>query len=321
MKKIFITRDLPGNIDKFLKKKGFDVKVYKGKSPIAKKELIRHGADCDALICLLTEKIDREIIDSLPNCKIIANVAVGYNNIDVEYASGKKIIVTNTPDILTDATADLSMTLILSAARRVVEGEKMMRSLSFTGWDPNMLLGIELKDKFLGIIGAGRIGKAVAERGKAFGMKILYSDSKRVPFMEEKMGGKKLPLKALLKKADVITLHVPLNEKTRHMLNNKNLPLLKKSTILVNTSRGEIIEEKYLINMLKKKKLFAAGLDVYENEPEINPELVKLENVVILPHIGSATLETRSRMALLAAENASLVLKGKSPKTPVNRIF
>ena len=318
--KIFITRNLPGGIDLMLKKKGFDVKVFKGKNPVSKKELIKHGADADAVITLLTDRIDREVIDGLKKCRIIANVAVGFNNIDVDYASEKKIIVTNTPDILTDATADLTMTLILSAARRVVEGEKMMRSLSFTGWDPNMLLGIELKDKYLGILGAGRIGKAVAQRGRAFGMKILYADNKRVPFMDD-LGGKKVSLNSLLKKGDVISIHIPLNEKTRYLLNSKNLPLLKKSCILVNTSRGEIIEERYLINILKKKLIFAAGLDVYENEPEINPELVKLPNTVLLPHIGSATLETRSRMAQLAAENAALVLKGKSPKTPVNRIF
>lgn len=318
--KIFITRNLPGGIDLMLKKKGFDVKVFKGKNPVSKKELIKHGADADAVITLLTDRIDREVIDGLKKCRIIANVAVGFNNIDVDYASEKKIIVTNTPDILTDATADLTMTLILSAARRVVEGEKMMRSLSFTGWDPNMLLGIELKDKYLGILGAGRIGKAVAQRGRAFGMKILYADNKRVPLMDD-LGGKKVSLNSLLKKGDVISIHIPLNEKTRQLLNSKNLPLLKKSCILVNTSRGEIIEERYLINILKKKLIFAAGLDVYENEPKINPELVKLPNTVLLPHIGSATLETRSRMAQLAAENAALVLKGKSPKTPVNRIF
>ncbi len=319
--KIFITKNLPGGIDVILKKKGFDVKVYNGKKPVTKKEIIKYGADADAVITLLTDKIDREVIDGLKKCRVIANVAVGYNNIDVDYASKKKIIVTNTPDILTDATADLTMTLILSAARRVVEGEKMMRTLSFTGWDPNMLLGIELKDKNLGIVGAGRIGKAVAQRGRAFGMKILYADNKKVPFMDEEMGGKKVSLSSLLKKADIVSLHVPLNERTRYLLNRKNMPLLKKSAIIVNTSRGEIIEEKYLIYMLKKRLIFAAGLDVYENEPRINPELVNLPNAVLLPHIGSATQETRSRMALLAAENAALVLKGKSPKTPVNRIF
>jgi len=319
--KVFITRKLPGNIDEMLLKKGFDVKVFKGKNGISKKELIKNGSDADGLICLLTDKIDREVIDSLKKCRIIANVAVGYNNIDVNYAAEKGIIVTNTPDILTEATADLTFTLILAAARRVVEGEEMIRTRSFTGWDPNMLLGVELNGKTLGVIGAGRIGTAVAKRAAAFGMKIIYADSKHNQVIDKKLGGKKVSLAKLLSTGDVVSVHIPLNKETHHLLNKDNLKFLKRSSILINTSRGEIIEEESLIKLLKGKRIFAAGLDVYENEPKINEKFLSLKNVVLLPHIGSATLETRSNMASLAAENALAVLKGKSPKTPVNRII
>lgn len=315
--KVFVTKLLPGNIEKKLKEKGITVSVYKGNTPITKEELIRKSADADALICLLTEKIDRDVIENLRKCKIIANVAVGYNNIDFEFAREKGIIVTNTPDILTDATADLTMTLLLAAARRVVEGENMMRTNSFTGWDPNMLLGIELKNKVLGIIGAGRIGKAVSYRAKAFGIKIIYSDKSRILTFEKDTKAKKVSLNALMKNADFISVHVPLNKETFHLINRENLKLVKKSGIIINSARGEIIDEAELIKFLKLGKIFGAGLDVYENEPIINPELRKLKNVVLLPHIGSATLETRSNMALLAAENVIRVLSGKKAKTPI----
>jgi glyoxylate reductase len=318
--KVFITKKLPGGIELLLKKNGHVVSVHNGKEAITKKELIKKGANADAVISLLTDKIDKEVIDSLKKCKIIANAAAGYNNIDSNYAAEKKIIVTNTPDILTDATADLAMTLMLAAARRVVEGEKIMRSGSFKGWVPDLLLGVELRNKVLGIVGAGRIGSGVARRAKAFGMKIIYTGHKKNALLEKELDAVKVSLNQLLKKADVISLHLPLTAETFHLLNKDNMKLMKKSAILINTSRGEVIDEKVLVTILKKKAIFAAGFDVYENEPHINTELLKLDNTVLLPHIGSATLETRSNMALLAAENVLVVLKGKTPKTPVNRI-
>ncbi len=316
--KVFITKKLPGNIEQLLKKKGFKVSVHKNEKPISKDELMKKSADADALICLLTDKIDKEVIGNFKNCKIIANVAVGYNNIDVAYAKEKRIIVTNTPDILTDATADLTMALLLAAARRFVEGEEMMRTGRFTGWEPNMLLGIELKNKILGVIGAGRIGKALSYRAKAFGMKIIYADKGKKQSFEEEVCAKKVSLNMLMKKSDFVSVHVPLNKETYHLLNKDNLKLLKRNAVLINSARGEIIDELELIKILKAKRIFAAGLDVYENEPKINPGLLKLKNVVLLPHIGSATLETRSKMALLAAENVIMVLKGKSALTKLN---
>ncbi len=317
MKKIFITRELAGNAETFLSQKGFKVNVFQKDRAIKKSELLKEAADADALITLLTDKIDRKIIDSLPKCKIIANCAVGYNNIDVEYAKSKKIVVTNTPEILTDATADLTVALILACARRLGEGEKMMREGRFKSWKPQLLLGIELTGKTVGIIGAGRIGFAAAKRLKPFGTKIIYFDRNRREKFENELGAKKVTLNSLLKKADIISIHLPLSKETHHLLDKTNLKLMNRNAVLVNTSRGEIIDEKFLISLLQKKKIFAAGFDVYEGEPEINPDLIKLKNVFLLPHIGSATFETRSGMAMLCAKNVASVLRGKKPVTPV----
>jgi glyoxylate reductase len=317
MKKVFITKKLPGSPEKFLREKGFKVSVYAGKDNISKNELMKLGKDADALITLLPDKIDKEIIDSLPNCKIIANCAVGFNNIDVQYAQSKKIIITNTPDILTDATADIAVGLVLCCTRRFYEGEKMMRGNLFTGWKPDMLLGIELKGKKVGIVGAGRIGRAVATRLKAFGMEILYFNRSKKDDFEKETGVKKVSLNNLLKNSDIISLHLPLTDSTYHLLNKDNMKLLKKTCVLVNTSRGEVVDEKFLIKLLQQKKIFAAGFDVYEGEPKINPNLLKLENVFLLPHIGSATVETRSAMSKLCAKNIFNVLKSKPAITPV----
>ncbi len=317
MKKIFITRELAGNAETFLSQKGFKVNVFQKDRAIKKSELLKEAADADALITLLTDKIDRKIIDSLPKCKIIANCAVGYNNIDVEYAKSKKIVVTNTPEILTDATADLTVALILACARRLGEGEKMMREGRFKSWKPQLLLGIELTGKTVGIIGAGRIGFAAAKRLKPFGTKIIYFDRNRREKFENELGAKKVTLNSLLKKADIISIHLPLSKETHHLLDKTNLKLMNRNAVLVNTSRGEIIDEKFLISLLQKKKIFAAGFDVYEGEPNINPDLIKLKNVFLLPHIGSATYEARSGMAMLCAKNVASVLSGKKPVTPV----
>lgn len=315
--KIFITQELPGNVEELLIKKGFEVEVFRKNRIISKSELIRRAEDADGLICFLTNTIDKEVIAKLKNCKIIANVAVGYNNIDFKFARSKNIFVTNTPGILNDATADLTVALILSCARRLREGDIFTRSNKFKAWMPKLLLGIELAGKTVGIIGAGRIGTEVAKRLIPFKTKIIYYDRSVKKDFEIETGAKKVSLNYLLKNSDFISLHVPLNDKTYHIINKENLKLLKSSAILVNTSRGEVIDEKALINILKRRKIFAAGLDVYEGEPVINKELFKLDNAILLPHIGSATIQTRSRMALLAAKNVISVLKNKPPITPV----
>ena len=315
--KVFITRKLPGNVEKLFRQKGIQVKVYQKDKPIPPSELIKEAKNADGLIPLLTDRIDRKFIDKLTKCKVIANYAVGYNNIDVAYAKSKGIIVTNTPDILTNATADLTMALILSCARRIPESDQFTRKRKFKGWKPQLLLGIELGGKTLGILGAGRIGRETAHRAKAFGMKIIYYDTEKNIQFEIETGAVKVSLNSLLKKSDVISVHLPLNDKTHHILNHKNLIYLKRSAIIINTARGEIIEENALISFLKKEKIFSAGLDVYENEPNLNKEFYKLSNVILLPHIGSATIEARTGMAELAAKNVLNVLTGKDPITPV----
>ncbi len=316
-KKIFITGQIPVIAVNLLNKKNYKIVVYNKNAKITKEELVKNVSDANAVISLLSDKINSEVIDRMKQCKIIANYAVGFNNIDVEYAKSKNIIVTNTPDVLTDSTADLAIALALVCARRVIEGEKLIRSKKFKGWKPRLLLGIELKNKNFGILGAGRIGSAAAVRAKAFGANITYCSKSKKEELEIKTGAKKVPLNKLLKDSDFISVHLPLNSKTFHLLNKQNLKLLKKTSILINTARGEIIDEKELIKILKKRKILAAGIDVYENEPIINPELLSLNNVVLLPHIGSATEDARNAMAELAAKNVINVLEGKSPITPV----
>ncbi len=315
--KAYFTFQLPLVAEELLAKAGIDFEVNRSGKILSKKSLIKKAHDCDALVTLLADVIDKEVIDNLPNCKVIANYAVGYNNIDVDYARSKGIVVTNTPGILTDATADLTMALILATARRIPEAEKFVREGKFKGWKPELLLGVDLKKKYLGIIGMGRIGFAVAERAKAFGMKILYYSRSPNIKAEEELGARKVSLNKLLKTSDFVSLHVPLTPKTKNLLSKERLELLKPTAILINTARGEVVDEKHLISMLRKKRILAAGFDVYENEPQINPQLLKLKNVVLLPHIGSATVETRSAMAELVARNVIAVLTGKKAITPV----
>ena len=315
--KIFITREIPEAGILLLNKKGFEVSVYKIDQPIPQKELLKHIKDCDAIISLLTDKIDKEVIDQMKNCKVIANYAVGFNNIDIDYAKSKGIIITNTPDVLTDSTADITMALVLACARQLTQSEQFVRDKKFVGWKPKLFLGVELKDKYFGIMGAGRIGTAVAKRAQAFGCKILYYSSSKNSFIEKEYGAKKLSLNAILKKSDILSIHLPLNNKSYKLLNAGNLILLKKSAIVINTARGEIIDEKFLLSMLKQNKIASAGFDVYENEPLLKPEFLTLRNVVLLPHIGSATNEARNNMSLLAAKNVIAVLSGKRAVTPI----
>ncbi len=317
MKKVFITGNIPECAENFLKKKNLSVVKFQKEKLIAKNELLKNVSNADAVISLLNTKFDNEVIDQMYNCKIIANYAVGFDNIDVEYAKSKNIIVTNTPDVLTDSTADLAFTLALSCARHVLDGEKLMRENKFKGWTPKLLLGVELRNKTFGILGAGRIGTATALRAKAFGTKIIYYSRNKNIELEKQTSAKKVSLNFLLKNADFISIHLPLNNQTKYLLDKEKLKLLKKEAILINTARGEIVDEKALINILKENKIFAAGLDVYENEPNVNPDLLKLKNVTLLPHLGSATEDTRNSMAMLAAKNVAAVLSGKKPLTPV----
>jgi len=315
--KVFITYKIPNIAEKILREKGFTVSVNRSGKILTKEELIRKGKNADALITLLSDKIDREVIDNLNKCRIIANYAVGYNNIDVEYAKSKGIVVANTPGILTDATADLTMALILACARRLPEGERFVREGKFEGWKPELLLGLDLKGKTLGIVGMGRIGFAVGQRAKAFGMKVVYFNRTRKANAENELNAKKVSLEKLMKVSDVVSLHLPLTAETRGIIDKNKLNLLKPTAILINTARGEVLDEKHLIKMLKRKKIFAAGFDVYTNEPNLNPALLELENAVLLPHVGSGTVETRNAMAELVARNVVSYFQRGKAVTPV----
>jgi len=315
--KVYITRQLPDIAVRLLRQNKIPFEFYKKDQPIPRSLLLKKVINCTALISLLTDRIDKEIMDSMTSCKIIANYAVGYDNIDINSAREKKIIVTNTPDVLTDSTADLTMTLALACARRFSEGMEILIKGKYKSWKPKFLLGTELKGKTFGILRAGRIGTAVAIRAKAFGVKIIYTDNKHNLYLEKLTGAKKATLSALLKKSDFISIHLPLNKYTYHYINRRRLECMNPNVILINTARGEIIDEQPLINMLKKGKIKAVGLDVFENEPNINKALLRFKNVLVLPHLGSATTEARNAMAEIAVKNVINVLKGKQPLTPV----
>jgi len=320
LKKVFINAIIPKIGIDILKKNKIRVIRNNSYLPIAKSELIKKAKDCDALLSLLINKIDKEIIDSLPKLKIISNYATGFNNIDFNYAASKGIWVTNTPDVLTNATADVAFGLMIACARRFREADIFTRKGKFKIWQSDLMLGKELYRKNLGIIGTGRIGKAVAKRAYGFGMNIFYNNLERNLPLEIELKAKSLPLNKLLSTCDFISIHTPLTPKTYHLIDKKNFDRMKNGVVLINTSRGEVIDEKALVQALKSGKLFSAGLDVYEFEPKITKELLKFESVILLPHIGSATEEARNKMAEIAAQNVVNVLSGKKPITPVNNL-
>jgi len=315
--KVFLTRRIPEDGIRILKRENLEVEIFPEDRMPTKEEIIQGIKDADALISLLTDRIDREIIDSAPRLKVIGNYAVGYNNIDVEYAKKKGIVVVNTPGVLTDATADLAFSLLLAAARRVVEGDRFVRDKKFRGWAPMLLLGKDVWGATIGIIGAGRIGQAVGRRAKGFNMRILYWSRRRKKEFEEEVGAIFVPLETLLRESDYITLHVPLTSETYHLLGEREFAMMKDDAILINTARGEVVDERAMIKALKSRKLFAAALDVFYGEPNVNPELLSLPNVVLTPHIGSATETTRRKMAEMVCEDVVRVLRGEEP---VNRV-
>lgn len=316
--KVYVTRVIPQEGLDVLKKE-FTVEVWSKDHPIPKSELIKKVRDADAILSLLTDTIDASVMDAASRLKVISNYAVGYNNIDINAATERGIVVTNTPGVLTETTADFAWALLMAAARRIVEADRFVRAKKFTGWKPMLFLGVDVHGKTLGIIGFGRIGQAVARRARGFNMNVLYYD--KIPAsqqLEQELNVKRAGLQELLKKSDFITIHVDLNPETRHLINEESFKLMKPNAILINTSRGPVVSEKDLYNALKSKRILYAGLDVYEEEPKIYKGLEKLENVVLAPHIASATYETRSKMAVMAAENIVKVLKGKKPQFVVN---
>lgn len=319
MKKVLVTRQLPQPAIDLLKQH-FEVDLYTEDRVIPRDELLRRVEDKDGLLCLLTDNIDAEVMNKAKNLKIIANYAVGYNNIDVNEATKRKIPVTNTPGVLTETTADLAFALLMSIARRIVESDKYLREGKFKGWSPMLFLGSDVYGKTLGIIGFGRIGQAVAKRALGFDMKVLYYDTLHAPVeVEQKYNATFKPLDELLKESDYISIHVPLVKETYHLISDREFSLMKPTAYLINTSRGPVVDEKALVRALKEKKIAGAALDVFENEPEVEPELIDMPNTVLVPHIGSATVETRTKMALMAAENIIAVLVyNKIPPNIVN---
>jgi glyoxylate reductase len=289
--------------------------------PLTEAELHEAVAGADAIIALLHDKIDAKLLDAAgPQLKCVANVAVGYDNIDVDAATDRGVVVTNTPGVLTDATADLAMALILMVTRRLGEGERLIRSGEPWSWHMFFLLGTSLTGKTLGVIGLGAIGRATAQRARAFGMEIVYAGPRRAPAPIEKAlgGARHLDLDELLATADVVSIHSPLTPHTRHLIDAARLKQMRPDAYLVNTARGPIVDEAALATALQQHQLAGAALDVFENEPDVHPGLLERDDVVLIPHLGSATIETRTAMAVLAANNALAVLRGERPPSPVN---
>ncbi len=315
---VFVTRPLPAPGIDLLNDSGFDVRSNPEDRPLSREELLAGVREANALICMLSDRIDVELLDSAPALKVIANYAVGFDNIDVGGARKRGIEVTNTPGVLTEATADLAWALLLAAARNLGAGERMVRAGEWTGWGPMQLLGEPLQGRTLGIVGMGAIGQAVARRGKGFGMEIVYFNRNRVaPKIESSLGAEFVSFEELLRRSDFLSLHAPLNEHSRHLFNQQTFQLMKSTAVLVNTARGALIDEVELVAALRDGRLAAAGLDVYEFEPKITEGLLGLDNVVLAPHLGSASTLARGDMVRLCCENVSAVLAGKPALTPV----
>ncbi|KKR10334.1 MAG: D-isomer specific 2-hydroxyacid dehydrogenase NAD-binding protein [Parcubacteria group bacterium GW2011_GWA2_39_18] len=320
MPKIFITRKIPESGIDLLRKEGFDVEVSDFDGILSREKLLEKVKGADAILSLLTDKIDGEIMDvSGAQLKIIANYAVGYDNLNLEDAKKRNIILTNTPEVLSETVAEHTFALMLAIAHRIVEADKFFRDGKYVGWAPLLLLGQDVAHKMLGVVGLGRIGSLVAKHAhKGFEMKVLYYDIKRNENFEKEFNAEfRANVEDVLKEADFISLHVPLLPSTKHLINEERLKLMKKSAYLINASRGPVVDENALVAALKEGWIRGAALDVYENEPKSASGLTDLPNVILTPHIASATEGTRSQMSILAAKNIIAVLKGEEPLTPI----
>ncbi|MCX8170876.1 MAG: glyoxylate reductase [Candidatus Bathyarchaeota archaeon] len=317
--KVYVTREIPERgLKKILER--FDAEVWPEYGPPPKKVIVEKARDVDALVTLLSDRIDAEVFNAAPKLKIVAQMAAGFDNIDVEEATRRGIYVTNTPGVLTETTADFAWALLMAIARRVVEADRYVREGKWkVSWHPSMLLGRDVYGATLGLIGAGRIGSAVARRARCFNMRILYYDIVRNPQIEKEVGAIFVDLDTLLRESDFISIHVPLTKETYRLIDAEKLKLIKKTAYLINTSRGPVIDEKALYEALKEGRLAGAALDVFEREPlPADSPLLKLDNVILAPHIASASYETRSRMAEMVAENLIAFFDGKIPPNLVN---
>jgi len=315
MPKVFVCRPIPEVGINNLKEKGFEVEINPENRVLSKEELKEKVKGVDAILSLLTDKIDGEVMDAAgTQLKIIANMAVGFDNIDIQAAKDRNIMVTNTPGVLTEAVAEHTFALLLACAKNIIEADKFTREGKFKQWEPMGFLGPQLTGKTIGIVGLGRIGSVVARIAKkGFGMKVIYFDVKPNTDFEKEFEAEFLPLDDLLKNSDFVSIHVPLLPQTRHLINEERLKLMKKEAILINTSRGPVVDEKALVEALKKGEIKAAGLDVYEFEPNLAPGLAQLPNVVLTPHTASATFEARNAMSKMAAENIIAALSSQIP--------
>jgi glyoxylate reductase len=312
MNSILVTRKLPSSVLSRLEAVG-DVDLYTGDMTMPHDELRSRIAGKRAVVSMLTEQIDKSVLDAATELKIVANVAVGYNNIDVASARSRGIIVTNTPDVLTESVADFTWALILAITRRLSEGERLIRRNEWKGWAFDFMLGTELRGKQLGLVGFGRIARAVAARAAVFGVRVACTSRRD---SDQSVG--QLSLDRLLNTSDIVSLHVPLTPDTKHLIDKRALTRMKRSAYLINTSRGPVVDEEALAWALEHRLIAGAALDVYEREPVVHPALLPLENVLLVPHLGSGTVETRTAMADLAVDNVVAVLSGKPPLTPVS---
>jgi glyoxylate reductase len=314
--KVLVTREIPDAGRRLLR--DFDVSVV-SESPPERGELLEAVRGAAGILPTVTEKMDAEVMDAAGDgLKVIANMAVGYDNVDLDAAGERNVVVTNTPEVLNETTADTAFMLLLAAARRLGEAERLLRSGGWEAWGPMQLTGPDVWGKKLGVVGFGRIGQAVARRARGFDMEVLYHDQYRIESAEKVSWVRYVELDELLRTCDFISVHTPLTDETHHLIGATELGRMKSEAVLINTSRGPVVDEAALADALAEGRIFAAGLDVYEKEPEVHPKLLELENAVLAPHIGSASVETRDRMAVLAAENIVAVLSGEEPKTPVN---
>ncbi|MCO1337428.1 D-glycerate dehydrogenase [Kocuria polaris] len=319
MSKVVVTGRVPEAALEMLRAE-HDVDAWDGSESIGRDELLSRVAGADAVVSLLTERIDGELLDAAgPQLKVVANVAVGYDNIDVPACRERGVVATNTPGVLTEATADIAFGLILMATRRLGEGERLIRSGEAWKWGMFFLLGSGLQGKTLGIVGMGGIGQATARRAKAFGMEIVYQSRSEIdPAIAEELGARRVDLDELLTVSDVVSIHCPYGPATHHLIGDEQLAAMKETAYLVNTARGPIVDEAALAAALRAGLIAGAGLDVFEKEPTVHPDLLELDNVALVPHLGSATVETRTAMATLAASNALAVLAGEEPPTQIS---
>ena len=313
--KVLVTREIPDAGLRLLE--GFDVTVLSEKPP-ERDELLEAVKGAAGILSTVTEKVDAEVMDAAGSgLKVVANMAVGFDNIDLDAARERGVVVTNTPEVLSETTADTAFMLLMAAARRLGEAERLLRSGKWDAWGPKQLVGPDVWGKRLGVVGFGRIGQALARRASGFDMEVAYYDQRRNEEAERQLGARYLELDELLETCDFVSIHAPFTAETHHLIGAEELAKMKPTSVLVNTSRGPVVDEAALAEALAERRIFAAGLDVYEEEPKVHPRLLELENVVLAPHIGSASIETRDRMAALAAENLVAVLRGEEPKTPV----